>query len=120
MRTSAPSVALGARTRWSPLQKVPGSTPLRRAIPETVKNPDYLIERGVFDNYAPAEATSPRIISSSIATTVKSGQTSRIELNLDDSAVDLNTLRKQFDDYQIAGHDEVIVIRGGAVIPCFP
>jgi hypothetical protein len=29
-------------------------------------------------------------------------------------------LRKQFDDYSIAGHDEVIVIRDGAVIPCFP
>lgn len=89
-------------------------------IPETVKNPDYLIEGRVFDNYAPARTTSPRNISSSIANKVKSGQTSRIVLNLDDSAVDLNALRKQFDDYPIPGLDEVIVIRDGAVIPFFP
>ncbi len=84
------------------------------------KNPDFLIEGRVFDNYAPGAGTSPRNIWSSIRDKVKTKQAPRIVLNLDDSTVDLGALRKQFDDYPMPGLDEVIVIKDGAIIPFFP
>lgn len=83
------------------------------------KQPDYIIEGQVFDNYAPS-GSNPRNIASKIQQKVDSGQTSRNALNLDDSAVPLNDLRQQLKDYPVAGLQEIIVVKNGQVIPFFP
>ena len=47
-------------------------------------------------------------------------QANRIILNLDDSSVTLPDLKRQFDDWPMPGLKEVIVVRGGRVIPFWP
>lgn len=84
------------------------------------KNPDYLIEGEVFDNIAPKGETSPRNIWSRVEEKVLEGQTERVVLNLDDTAVSLDALRDQFNKWEILGLKEVIVVRGGDVIRLVP
>ncbi len=82
------------------------------------KNPDYRIEGKIFDNYAPT-ADKARNIWDGVRRKITDEQTERVVLNLDDSAVSLNALREQFR-YPIDGLLEVIVVKGGDVIPLFP
>jgi len=51
-----------------------------------------------------------------------SGKSSHFKLQmvLDDSTVDLADLRRQFNDWPMPGLLEVIVVRGGRVIPFWP
>ncbi|MBL6448414.1 hypothetical protein JMN32_19025, partial [Fulvivirga sp. 29W222] len=83
------------------------------------KNPDYLIENKVFDNYAPS-GSNPRNIVSNIEGKVKSGQTDRIVLNLDDSSLSMEDFRKQLTDYPIEGLLEIIIIKNKDVTPFYP
>ena len=82
------------------------------------KNPDFRIEGKIFDNYAPT-ADKARAIWTEIGSKISRGQTERVVLNMDDSPVTLDALREQFR-YPIDGLLEVIVVRGGDVIPLFP
>jgi hypothetical protein len=79
-------------------------------------DPDYLIEGRVFDHYAPSTERA-RTIWSVAQDLVEEGQATRIILNLDDSAVDLDALRRQFVDRPVSGLDEVIVLRDGVFVP---
>ena len=79
-----------------------------------VKNPDYLINGRIFDNYAPG-GSSARNIAQNIRGKVDAEQASRIVLNLDDSAVTLAELRKQFADWPIDGLEQLLIVRGGKV-----
>ncbi len=84
------------------------------------KNPDYLIEGRVFDNYAPSTSKVRNIYSEIKTAKVDSGQATRIVLNLDDSPVTIEALTKQFKDWPMSGLDEIIIVRGDKVIPFFP
>ncbi|SDC22834.1 CdiA C-terminal domain-containing protein [Actinokineospora iranica] len=73
------------------------------------KNPDLLIEGKAFDNYAPS-GDKPANIASEIQRKVERGQADRVVLNVSDSAVDLDKMRAQLNDWPIAGLKEVLVI----------
>jgi hypothetical protein len=74
-------------------------------------NPDYNIEGKIFDCYAPSEKTPARNIWSYIKVEkLEKGQTTRVVLNLQDWGGDIAALKKQFNDWPMAGLDEVIVI----------
>ncbi|WP_083677952.1 hypothetical protein [Paenibacillus sp. FSL R7-0337] len=80
-------------------------------IPDTNKDPDYLINDTIFDCYSPKDTTSPRGIASQLEKKkIKEGQTRRIVLNLGDWNGNLSELKKQFIDWPIKNLDEVIVI----------
>ncbi|MCB9564559.1 MAG: hypothetical protein H6708_29595 [Kofleriaceae bacterium] len=83
------------------------------------KNPDYKIEGEYFDNYAPT-AKSPRSIWTGVGKKVKKDQAARIVLNLDDNAVDLDALAKQFAEWPIDGLEQVLVVRQGTVSQLVP
>jgi hypothetical protein len=84
------------------------------------KNPDFLIEGRIFDNVAPTTRNPRNIWSRILDEKVRPGQADRIVINLDDSAVDLEALRRQFRDYPMPGLKEAIVVRGGRVIRLWP
>lgn len=85
-----------------------------------VKNPDYRIEGRIFDNIAPSTG-SPRNIHSRIAEKVEDGQADRVVVNLADSPVDVDRLRRQLHDWPIEGLEEVIAIdKNGAVVHLYP
>lgn len=86
---------------------------------EGPKNPDYRIEGKIFDNYAPSR-DKPRSIWDTVVEKVTDEQASRIVLNLDDSKVSIEALRAQFAAWPVEGLQEIIVVRGGQVIPFFP
>src|SRR5262249_5978208 len=75
------------------------------------KYPDYLIEGKYFDNYAPSTSRARNIWDQIKANKVDSGQADRIILNLEDSVVDLSTLKEQFKNYPMQGLKEVLVIK---------
>ena len=80
------------------------------------KNPDYLIDGAVFDNYAPSTG-NVRNIASNISDKVTSGQASNIVVNLTDSSATPAALQTQLTNYPVPGLKQVIVIeRSGAVI----
>lgn len=83
------------------------------------KRPDYRIEGKIFDNIAPV-TNNPRNIWDRANKKILEEQTQRIVLNLDDSAVDIEVLRAQFANWPIEGLQEVLVVRGGHVIPLYP
>jgi hypothetical protein len=85
-----------------------------------LKNPDYKIEGRIFDNYAPSTSNSRNIWSNLKTEKIDTGQAERIVLNLEDSAVDLNKLKKQFNDWPMPGLKEVIVVKNGQIIPFWP
>ena len=78
------------------------------------KNPDYKVEGNIFDNVAPV-TSKPRNIWDRMREKVDDGQTDRIVLNLDDSAVDRAALEKQLSDWPIPGLKEIIVIDHGNI-----
>ena len=80
------------------------------------KKPDYQINGEYFDNIAPT-TSNPRNIADRIKEKVELGQVNRIVLNLDDSAVDLNALRQQLNNWPIEGLKEVLVVKDGQVVP---
>jgi len=84
------------------------------------KEPDYRIEGRLFDNYAPSTSRGRNIWELIRREKVAREQANRIILNLDDSSVTLQDLKRQFDDWPMPGLKEVIVVRGGRVIPFWP
>jgi len=66
------------------------------------KNPNYLIEDKVFDNYAPGAKTSPHNIWSNVKEKVEAEQTHRVVINLSDCTGDFNALRNQFSTFRCA------------------
>jgi hypothetical protein len=92
------------------------------SVPGT-KNPDYKIEGKVFDCVAPTSANPYSIWSNVKKNKIDKGQTERVVINIDapDAQVDVNALRKQFQDHPMPGLKEVKVIgAGGAVIDIYP
>lgn len=83
------------------------------------KKPDYLIEGRIFDCYAPETANAYNIVRS-IAHKVGTGQTNRIILNLDDSAVSIEQIRNQLTSTVIPGLEEIFIIKDDKVFPFFP
>ena len=83
------------------------------------KNPDYRIEGKIFDNLA-LTSSNPDQIRKGISRKVKSEQTDRIILNLNDSYVTLELLRDTLSRKPINELKEIIVIKNGQVIPFFP
>lgn len=92
----------------------------RPRIAGSDKQPDYRIEGKVFDCTAPARDTSARSVWTTVKHKVKSEQAPRAVLHLDDSGLTIDQLRTQFRDWPISGLEEVLVVRGGEVIPLFP
>jgi hypothetical protein len=79
-----------------------------------VKKPDYRIGSELFDNYAPT-TRSERNVWTNVQGKVQSEQARRIVLNLDDSAVNLDKLRKQFAEWPVEGLEQVLVVKNGQV-----
>jgi hypothetical protein len=84
------------------------------------KNPDYLIEGLIFDNYAPSTPTV-RSIWSTVEEKIQAGQTERVVIDLADTSVQVPELRRQFQDWSIPGLKQVLVIdQSGRVIELLP
>lgn len=91
---------------------------------QRVKKPDYKIEGETFDHYAPT-TSNPRSIATTLEgkiTDKKTGvmQADRFVLNLDDSNVSLEQMKKQLEDYPLPGLKEIILVKGGEVTLFFP
>ncbi len=82
-------------------------------VPGT-KNPDFLLDDVVYDNYAPS-TSSGFSIAARINEKVLSGQTNNVVLNLNDSGVDLNDLVDQMRINAVDGVDNVLIIRNDDV-----
>lgn len=97
-----------------------GYAVLQNPLFAAVKNPDFQIEGKIFDNFSPDRQTSVRNIWSTARRKVRTGQTRRVIINLEDSMVDLGKLRKQFSDWHILNLEEVIAVRDREVHQIFP
>lgn len=86
----------------------------------TGKKPDYKIDGEYYDCYAPSTSNARSIADRIRDDKVLAGQADRIILNLEDSNVGLDAMRKQLMEWPIPGLKRVIVIRDGRVIPFFP
>ncbi len=84
------------------------------------RNPDFEIEGRTFDNYAPAATANTARIDSTLRKKIADAQADRFTLNLNDSKVTIEEMRKQLENYPIAGLKEIIIIKDGKVIPFFP
>jgi hypothetical protein len=83
------------------------------------KQPDYKLNGEYADCYAPM-TSNPRSIRDTIALKVNKGQADRIVLNLDDSQVTLEALKKHLLENPIADLKEIIVLKGKRVILFHP
>jgi len=83
------------------------------------KRPDYKLNGEYADCYAPS-TDNARSIRDTIASKVNKRQADRIVLNLEDSQVSLDALKKQLADSPIADLKELIVIKGGKIILLHP
>lgn len=82
---------------------------------EGAKNPDYLINGEVYDHYAPS-TDHPRRIWERVQEKVEAGQAPNIVIGLQDSNVEEDALRQQFENWPIEGLDDVIIIRPDGTI----
>jgi RHS repeat-associated protein len=73
------------------------------------KNPDYLINGEIFDNYAPSTGNI-RNIASNVEAKVLSGQANNIVVTLIDSSATPAALKSQLTNYPISGLKTVIVV----------
>nr|QKW93703.1 HNH/ENDo VIi superfamily nuclease [Vitiosangium cumulatum] len=83
------------------------------------KQPDYKLNGEYADCYAPS-TDNPRNIRDAIARKVNGRQADRIVLNLEDSQVTLEALKKQLLDDPIADLKEIIIVKGGKPILFHP
>ncbi|HYO56739.1 hypothetical protein [Archangium sp.] len=83
------------------------------------KEPDYKLNGEYADCYAPS-TSNPRSIRDTIASKVNQRQADRIVLNLEDSQVTLDALKKQLSDDPIVALKEIIVIKGKQIILFHP
>ena len=84
------------------------------------KKPDFKIEDKIFDGYAPDKATSAENIRLNIRDKVEQGQTRRVLLNMDDSSVSLNELRKVIWNNPVMELEQILVVKDGKVTKFFP
>lgn len=73
------------------------------------KNPDYIVNGQVFDNYAPS-TSSARNAASEIQGKVTKGQTENVVVNLADTTITPAQLQAQLTSYPILGLKQVVVI----------
>ncbi|MBS0342777.1 MAG: DUF637 domain-containing protein, partial [Proteobacteria bacterium] len=73
------------------------------------KNPDYIVNGQVFDNYAPS-TSSVRNAASEIQGKVAKGQTENVVVNLADTTITPAQLQAQLTSYPIPGLKQVVVI----------
>jgi len=78
------------------------------------KNPDFEIEGNVFDNLAPTSNNIDQV-RKGISNKIRSGQTERIVLNLDDSIFDSSDIADLISRKPKEGLLELIVIKGGEI-----
>jgi hypothetical protein len=83
------------------------------------KRPDYKLNGEYADCYAP-KTDNPRSILDTVAAKVNEGQAHRIILNLEDSQVTLEALKKQLAENPIADLKEIIAIKGNKIILLYP
>ncbi len=84
------------------------------------KKPDFKVEDEIFDAYAPSNSKSVNNIRREMELKIQKGQTRRIILNMDDSNVSLNELRKIIWNEPIVELEQILVIKDGKVIKFFP
>jgi hypothetical protein len=85
---------------------------------DPTRNPDYLVERFVWECFTPTARKSVRGIHSvAIEKVVEYRQTQRLVVNLQNWPGTVDALRQQFADWPIEGLKQVIAIRDGQVIP---
>lgn len=84
------------------------------------KKPDFKIEGKIFDAYSPSRNKSVNNIRSEVELKVQKGQTRRIILNMDDSSVNLNDLKKVIWEKPIIELEQILVVKDGKVIKFFP
>lgn len=87
------------------------------------KQPDYLIEGDYFDCYSPDTPDLDNLrdgISAKLRDKQGNQQADRIVLNLDDSPHTLDDIKDVLTRKPLAGLKEILVVRGGQVIPFFP
>jgi len=91
----------------------------QRPTPINHKKPDYKINGEYADCYAPS-SDNPRSILDRVAKKVNEDQAARIILNLDDSQVQLEALKRQLVENPIVDLKEIIIVKRGKVIPFYP
>lgn len=79
------------------------------------KRPDYVINGEIYDHYAP-DTDRARNIWSTVKQKVEAGQAPNIVIGLQDSSVDEDVLRQQFENWPIEGLGDVIIIRPDGTI----
>jgi hypothetical protein len=79
------------------------------------RKPDYKLNGEYADCYAPS-TDNPRSIRFSIAAKVEKQQADRIVLNLDDSQVALESLKRHLLEDPISGLKEIIAVKDGRII----
>jgi hypothetical protein len=84
-----------------------------------VKNPDFTIEGKPFDNYAPSSGDLDHL-RTKLQKKVKSGQTRRVVVNLDDSPVRAAELQQRLLSRPVRDLEEVITIRRGEIEHIYP
>jgi hypothetical protein len=83
------------------------------------KEPDYRINGQYYDCYAPSTSNARNIASRIKDDKVLAEQADRIVLNLEDSNVGLEVMKRQFVEWPIPNLKEVLIIKVGKVIPLF-
>jgi hypothetical protein len=78
--------------------------------------PDYVVNGVGHDCYSPT-TKNPRSIWDTVSGKVAKHQAQSFVIDLDGSAVDLAALQAQFVQNPIAGLADVLLVRGGQVIP---
>ena len=73
------------------------------------RNPDYLINGEVWDNYAPT-SSNVRNIWSEVGKKVKKEQAPNVVVNLNGSKTEVKDVIEQFDKYPRQGLEKVIII----------
>ncbi|MCV2883066.1 phage minor head protein [Actibacterium sp. XHP0104] len=88
---------------------------IQNPLVDGLKRPDYLINGEVYDHYAPS-TDHPRRIWERVQEKVEKGQAANIVIGLQDSSVDEDALRQQFENWPIEGLGDVIIIRPDGTI----
>ncbi|WNG21481.1 hypothetical protein [Cystobacter fuscus] len=84
------------------------------------KEPDYKINGEYADCISPSTSNARNIASRIKAEKINREQADRIVLNLEDSGVTIEAMRKQLQDWPISGLKQLIVIKDGKVVMLFP
>ena len=81
--------------------------------------PDLVMDGHRFDVVSP-RTSDARQIAVVLEVRVVRGDATRFVLDLDESPVDLQTLRRQLDRFPIPGLETVVVVRGDQALRFFP